>query len=67
MLLHSPGDDYVQVQEAVALYEVLKPAPGGVPHRIDIAGGCVQGEHEDVLEGASAQSLARCMAQMVLT
>ncbi len=66
MLLHSPGDDSVQSRQALDLFDALRVSPGEVPNVIDIAGGCVQGEHEDVLTGASARSLARCMAQMVV-
>ena len=61
LLLHSPEDDYVQPQQAVNLFSVLKAPPNGM-HRLDTTGACVRGEHEDVIKGASARKLADCIS-----
>jgi len=65
LVIHSPGDDYVQQRQAIDLIAALKPPPHG-KHQLDIAGVCVQGQHEDVLTGASAKDLAECLARFDL-
>jgi acetyl esterase/lipase len=62
LLIHSPQDDYVQSEQARALYAALgPPASGAGAHRLDVGGACVSGEHPAVLEGGSAATLAQCM------
>ena len=66
LLIHSPGDNWVQSQQAVALHSVLKPPAGGGSNEIDTSGVCVSGEHPDVLNGASAKSLAGCIVSKLI-
>ena len=62
LLIHSPGDDWVQSAQAVGLYKRLQPPLfGGTGHSLDVKGKCVAGQHPQVLEGKSAASLAGCM------
>ena len=67
LLVHSPGDDWVQSQQATTLYNVLKQpvAPNTTGHRLDISGECGEGQHPDVIRGGSAGKLAACIAAMV--
>ena len=78
LLVHSPGDTWVQMRQAEALYAALKqPAFGegggagadadaaqGQEHQIDTAGKCGAGQHPSVIQSASAADLAACMAAM---
>ena len=65
LLVHSPGDDWVEISQAAQLFAVLRPPMTGqaAKQRLDIQGACAAGEHPQVLQGASAGLLARCMLQ----
>ena len=67
MLVHSPGDNWVQSAQAVALHAVLKAPAGGGSNEIDTSGECVSGQHPDVLNGASAKSLAGSIVSKLIT
>jgi acetyl esterase/lipase len=64
LLVHSPGDDWVQRAQASQLFSRLQPPARG-RHRLDTSGACVQGEHPAVLRGASAFTLAQCMVDFL--
>lgn len=62
LLIHSPGDTWVQEAQATGLFADLKPPTfGRTGHKLDVKGECVAGEHPKVLDGASAKTLAKCM------
>jgi len=64
LLVHSPGDDWVQETQATDLFAALQPPANGRTHRLDTAGVCANGEHPEVLVGGSALKLAACIAQL---
>ena len=67
LLIHSPGDNWVQSAQAVTLHAALRrPAGGRGSNEIDVSGECVSGQHPDVLNGASAKTLAGCIVSKLI-
>src|SRR5262249_30783110 len=64
LVIHSPGDDWVDLGEATAFGAAFGAAFPGKKVIVETSGACATGEHNDVLGEAS---LAGCVARFVVS
>jgi acetyl esterase/lipase len=64
LLIHSPGDDWVQSRQATEFYNALAPPPRGA-HRLDVGGTCASGSHSAMLTGSSSALVVGCISELI--
>ena len=62
-IIHSPGDDWVDLQEATAFGASMSAAFPDKSVIVDTSGGCATGQHDEpLLEASLADCIVRFMA-----